>query len=61
MEEKTYGCTGCIHLGGVRWAGDVKYILCPKLPGGESREVQTWRGCPDRRTAGEENVQGTLF
>lgn len=60
-EEKSYGCHGCVHFEGTRWVGQAMYVVCPKLPGGESREVLTWRGCPDRREVGADTVQGTLF
>ena len=62
MEDKSYGCIGCAHFGGTRWVGDVQFVVCPRLPGGESEQIKTWRGCPERRGLDEKGPeQGSLF
>lgn len=62
VTERQYGCENCQYFAGVRWLGAAKYVICPKLPGGKSRDIRTYRGCGDFLPAGDAaGRQATLF
>jgi hypothetical protein len=59
--DAPHGCIGCAHFDRALWLGGALYVVCPKMPGGKSREVPIWRGCGLREVACDGPRQTALF